>query len=146
MNTKTEWNFSIDFQNHIVREHWANDFHTYSIIWTNTSIRFMVDDLEYGTDTGGYKNLQNQYAKYWQSGSNIAPFDQEFHITLGVGVGGNADFPDGSRTGSQRMPKPWENTSPKAELNFYLHADDWYSTWNSRDSGLVVDYVKVISV
>lgn len=40
-------------------------------------------------------------------GTNMAPFDQEFHIALGVGVGGNADFPDGSRTGLSKTLKPW---------------------------------------
>lgn len=85
-------------------------------------------------------------AKYWESGTNMAPFDQEFHISLGVGVGGNADFPEDSVTGLNKVVKPWENTSPKAELNFYLNVDEWYSTWNSQESGLIVDYVKVWSV
>lgn len=116
------------------------------MIWTNMSIKFAVDDLEFGTDTGGYKNLPIQYANFWQTGTNMAPFDQEFHIALGVAAGGNADFPDDARTGWTKLQKPWENTSPKAELSFYLHADEWHSTWNNRDSGLVVDYVKVTSV
>lgn len=102
-------------QIHFGQEHFGNDFHTYSIIWTNSSIRFLVDGLEYGTDTGGYKNLQSiPNAIHWESGTNMAPFDQEFHISLGVGVGGNGDFPEDSRTGSLKIPKPWENTSPKA--------------------------------
>lgn len=115
-------------------------------MWTNSSIRFGIDGLEYGTDTGGYKQLSIPYANYWESGTNMAPFDQEFHIALGVGVGGNADFPDDSRTGWSKTPKPWENTSPKAELSFYLNANEWHSTWNSADSGLIIDYVKVYSV
>lgn len=86
-------------------------------------------------------------AVYWETGTTLAPFDQEFHISLGVGVGGNADFPDDSLSGLSKIAKPWENTSPKAELNFYLNAEDsWYQTWNNRDSGLIVDYVKVYSV
>lgn len=56
------------------------------------------------------------------------------------------DFPDDSRTGWMKTPKCWENTSPKSELSFYMNADEWYQTWNSRDSGLIVDYVKVYSV
>lgn len=130
---------------HFGREHFGNDFHTYSMVWTNTSIKFAVDDLEFGTDTGGYKNLPIQYANFWQSGTNMAPFDQEFHISLGVAAGGNADFPDDARTAT-KFKKPWENTSPKAELNFYLRANEWHSTWNSHDAGLIVDYVKVTSV
>lgn len=53
-----------------------------------------MDGIEFGTDTGGYKQLKSiANAIYWESGTNMAPFDQEFHISLGVGVGGNADFP-----------------------------------------------------
>lgn len=87
----------------------------------------MVDGQDYGTDNGGYKHLKSiTNAIYWESGTNMAPFDQEFHVSLGVGVGGNADFADDSRTGWSKSPKPWENTSPKAELNFYLNVDEWY--------------------
>lgn len=71
----------------------------------------------------------------------------DFIRLLGVAAGGNADFAENSFSGLSRTPKPWENTSPKAELNFYLSAhESWYSTWNSHDSGLIVDYVKVYSV
>lgn len=73
-------------------------------------------------------------------------FFKEFHISLGVAVGGNADFPDGAQNGVDKRDKPWENTSPKAELNFFLAADEWYSSWNPQESGLIVDYVKVYSV
>lgn len=83
-------------------------------------------------------------AAQWQRGSNMAPFDREFHISIGVGVGGNADFPD--RSTSMQHPKPWENFDPKAELNFWLDKEDWLPTWNGHDSGLVIDYVKVWSV
>lgn len=110
-------------------------------------MRFLVDGMEYGTDTGGYKNVKSiPNAIYWERGTNIAPFDQEFHVSLGVGVGGNADFPDDAVNGLLRTSKPWENTSPKAELSFYLKSDEWYPTWNNRESGLIVDYVKVYSV
>lgn len=137
----------ISLQVHFGSEHFGNDFHTYAIVWTNSSIRFSVDGLEYGTDTGGYKQLKSvPNSKYWEHGTQMAPFDQEFHIALGVGVGGNADFPDETVTGLDKIPKQWENTSPKAELNFYQHIDEWYSTWNSHESGLIVDYVKVYSV
>lgn len=76
----------------------------------------------------------------------MAPFDREFYVTLGVGVGGIADFPDGCKTGRGRTPKPWENTSPKAELKFFQARNDWRSTWTPNDAGLIVDYVKVWSI
>lgn len=68
----------------IGHDHFGNDFHTYSIIWTNTSIKFIVDDLEYGSDTANFKKVKTlPNALYWESGSTMAPFDQEFHISLG---------------------------------------------------------------
>lgn len=76
----------------------------------------------------------------------MAPFDQEFHLALGVGAGGNADFPDGIKNGQRHKSKPWENTDPKAELKFFLAANQWQSTWNAPDAGLIVDYVRVYSV
>lgn len=32
---KTDFFFQ---QNHIGREHWGNDFHTYSVVWTNSRL------------------------------------------------------------------------------------------------------------
>lgn len=108
-------------------------------------MRFLVDGVEYGFLNGGYKNIKSiTNSKCWVQGTEMAPFDQEFHISLGVGVGGLADFPDDSSNGMWQ--KPWENTSPKAELSFYLKSHEWYPTWSNRHSGLIVDYVKVYSV
>lgn len=105
-----------------------------------------MDDVDYGINTGQFKNLMGvSNAAQWQRGNSMAPFDREFHIALGVGVGGRADFPDGSRT-SNGHQKPWDNTDPKMELNFWLDRENWQPTWNGHDSGLIVDYVKVWSV
>lgn len=137
------------FSNHqttIGREHYGNRFHRYGITWTDKSITFTVDDVDYGINTGQFKNLMGvSNAAQWQRGNSMAPFDREFYISLGVGVGGRADFPDGSRT-SNGHQKPWENTDPKMELNFWLDRENWLPTWNGHDSGLIVDYVKVWSV
>lgn len=76
----------------------------------------------------------------------MAPFDREFYISLGVAAGGIADFPDGAKTGEGHIVKPWENTSPKAELRFWSSKDDWYPTWKNQSAGLIVDYIKVWSV
>lgn len=117
------------------------------MIWTNESIKFEVDGKQYGIVNSGFKYLTNiPTAAQWQYGTLMAPFDREFYIALGVGVGGLGDFPDESVSGIQAIPKPWENTSPKAELNFWLDSEHWRPTWNSRDSGLIVDFVKVYSV
>lgn len=74
----------------------------------------------------------------------MTPFDQEFYIVMGVGVGGMFEFPENCQSNGDR--KPWENLSPKAELFFAADSEKWKSTWNQRDAGLIVDYVKVYSI
>lgn len=70
-------------QIHFGREHFGNDFHTYSIVWTNSSIKFSVDGLEYGTDTGGFKQLRTiPNAVFWENGGTMAPFDQVILLPL----------------------------------------------------------------
>nr|CAD7574830.1 unnamed protein product [Timema californicum] len=52
----------------------------------------------------------------WLKGSNIAPFDKEFYLSLGLGVGGIGDFPDNCATSLPSggfHPKPWKNTGAK---------------------------------
>lgn len=51
----------------------SDDFHVYSIIWTETEITFLVDDVEYGT-------LSNDANR---------PFDKDFFLILNVAMGGN---------------------------------------------------------
>jgi beta-glucanase (GH16 family) len=50
----------------------SNEFHTYSIVWTENSIRFFVDDQQFHT--------------FANNGS--VPFNQEFFIILNVAMGG----------------------------------------------------------
>ena len=54
------------------------------------------------------------------------------YLTLGVGAGGFM-FPD-------TIIKPWNNSDPKCQLNFYKNKTVWYPSW---ESGLIVDYIKV---
>lgn len=77
----------------------------------------------------------------------IFVLELQFYISIGVGVGGMADFPDDSVSGLNGKRKPWINYDPKAELKFWNDVHNWNSTWN-RDSGfgLEVDYVKVWTI
>lgn len=63
---------------------------------------------------------------------------------MGVGVGGLADFPDLCLNGPARAVKPWNNTSPKAELNFNAKKSKWYPTWT--DPALKIDYVRIYAL
>ena len=51
----------------------SDDFHVYSVIWTETEITFLVDDVEYGT-------LSNDANR---------PFDKDFFLILNVAMGGD---------------------------------------------------------
>lgn len=65
-------------------------------------------------------------------------------ITLGVGVGGNNDFPDTYVTGSGNT-KPWNNMEVKEKRNFFDARDQWLPTWGER-ARLEVDEVKVYAL
>ncbi len=54
-----------------------NQFHVYSIKWTENAIHWYVDDLLYFS----YKKQQTDY-KIW-------PFDQPFHLVMNLAVGGH---------------------------------------------------------
>lgn len=72
----------------------------------------------------------------------------QFYLSVGVGSGGIADFPDGSRTGrvSQRTDKPWRNDDPKAELNFWNDRDNWERTWTADGTRMEIDYIRVYAI
>ena len=53
------------------------DFHTYSIEWSEDKIDFLIDDHNYFT-------FRNDYKTYGEW-----PFDKDFHLLLNLAVGGN---------------------------------------------------------
>lgn len=116
---------------------WTEDFHTYTTIWTSDGFTFLVDGEEVGRVSPDDR---------WMSDSNAnrkaAPFDQEFYITLGVGVGGVRVFPD--NTTSSGLSKPWKNRGAKAMLNFWNSRNQWLPSWGDRDKiAFAIDYVRV---
>ncbi|KAK1135265.1 hypothetical protein K0M31_008036 [Melipona bicolor] len=116
---------------------WTKDFHTYTTIWDVDGFQFLVDEKEVDKlipPTDG-----------WIYGSNfnkMAPFDQEFRIVIGVGVGGIRVFPD--KTTSSEHAKPWKNVGAKAMLNFWHAKSQWLSSWN-KNTAFEIDYIRVWS-
>lgn len=107
---------------------WSQDFHLYKVSWTPNGLIFSVDNEEIGR-TGGQAD-----------GSELATFDKEFYITIGLHAGGVLEFPDSCVSGLQ--DKPWINSRPNRVLTFWQDRKSWFPTWND-DSALRVEYVKV---
>ncbi|KAJ9575890.1 hypothetical protein L9F63_007202, partial [Diploptera punctata] len=152
---------------------WCDNFHIYTLEWAPGDLSFRVDGQIIGVISpppGGFYNLPF-FSKTrdvpWARGSKLAPFDKEFYLTLGLGVGGIRVFPDNCTTGLPQgglHPKPWVNTEPKvgiyiyiyiyiyinyryfisqtAMLQFWRDKDNWQQTWSEDNSHLQVDYVK----
>lgn len=141
--------FSPLFQTKANYEHFGNDFHNYSVTWTDSSIEFAVDEEVFGTSYDVYRDTEVGRSRFeWQSGGSNAPFDREFHIALSVTVGGFADFPDHSvsRSGSHRYSKPWTDLDPKAEALFVQSLDKPRQTWNFEDAKMIVESIKVYAI
>ncbi|XP_049819661.1 beta-1,3-glucan-binding protein-like isoform X1 [Aethina tumida] len=122
----------------------VSEFHNYTLLWAPDKIVLSFDGEIYGEiypPPGGFKTvdglLSEQKKALWNEGSNLAPFDQEMYITLGVGVGGH-NFND-------KGDKPWKNFDPLAEMNFYQDTENWKKTWNSR-CGLEIEHVLVYAL
>ncbi|XP_059057978.1 beta-1,3-glucan-binding protein-like [Achroia grisella] len=130
---------------------WGDDFHEYSLRWSPDGIVWSVDGVEWARIEPGTRGLVNSLPRSCQhlqrsqleAGTLMAPFDDLFHITLGVSAGGISEFDD-NLTSKGGWPKPWKNGARKAMLNFWKDLDSWYPTWNQ--SGMLVDYVKVIAL
>ncbi|XP_050336421.1 gram-negative bacteria-binding protein 1 isoform X1 [Bactrocera neohumeralis] len=118
--------------------HFGATFHIYSLTWDDQRLSFEVDGQKYGSIDGGFAQHEMGQNYAWTNGNHMAPFDQEFFITLGVAAGGHGDFSDDS------LSKPWANTSPKAALNFWRDRGNWKSTWTNPS--LIVDYVRVYAI
>lgn len=72
----------------------ADDYHTYSVIWTADCILFQVD----GKDIGVPNTRSTVLPTTW-------PFDQDFHLILNIAVGGNLP---GDPTAATQFPQTME--------------------------------------
>ncbi|NRA47073.1 MAG: family 16 glycosylhydrolase [Oligoflexales bacterium] len=70
----------------------TNDYHTYSIEWEESEIRWYIDGYQYASQ------------REWSTpgGDFPAPFDQEFHLLINLAIGGN--FP-GSPNSETQFPQ-----------------------------------------
>lgn len=74
--------------------------------------------------------------------SKFAPFDKEFYLTLGVGVGGFNDFPDDEHWTTK---KPWRNYDVPGLINFWRVMKP-NRAWPSDAATLKIDYVRVRAI
>ncbi|KAF5298991.1 hypothetical protein FQA39_LY11623 [Lamprigera yunnana] len=105
------------------------EFHVYSLEWTQDRMKFFFDSNEYGSVQ--LRNLPKV-------------FDQEYTLNIGVAVGGINDFPDGFS--SKNNPKPWLNTDRNYIKRFFEGKPVWSRTWEGDKCALEVEYVKVTAV
>lgn len=130
-------------------EHYGDSFHEYEVVWTPNYLRFLVDGVQYGDiKVTDIRSPHIKHAHLWYNGGALAPFDKEFHLSLGLSAGGLSDFPDNSLTETRKIRKPWVNGNPNQELVFWNRRNDWFKTWDveSEKSRLIVDYVKVYAL
>lgn len=92
-NTQSGANFTL------ANSTFAADFHTFSIEWEETEIRWYIDGHLYSTKNSWYATSTNPFP---------APFDKRFHLLINVAVGGNwPGYPDQSTQFPQRMEVDW---------------------------------------
>ncbi|KAE8573477.1 Putative Beta-1,3-glucan-binding protein [Halyomorpha halys] len=130
---------------------WHSDYHNFTLIWEPDRISFMIDGekRQYLIEPHDGKlsdllGFDENESRNWDSRSKIAPFNQEFYISLGLSVGGMKDFPDNCLSGG--LPKPWKNEAVKAMVNFWLDRKNWLPTWSDDKSLLLIDEVQVYAL
>jgi beta-glucanase (GH16 family) len=85
---------------------WAEEFHVYSVLWTEQCIRFQVDgvDMYYIDPATGEPVLEvgpsisRSTLQSDPRGATTWPFDQDFHMILNIAVGGNLPGDPGFNT------------------------------------------------
>ncbi|KZT71227.1 glycoside hydrolase family 16 protein [Daedalea quercina L-15889] len=126
----------------------ADDFHTYTLEWTDEFMRLYVDTRldamltvklqgksgKSFFDRGDYPStVQNGSSQavvenIWSEagGGPNAPYDQEFYLIIDLAVGGTSGwFPDSVGD------KPWYDGSDSAMREFAEAQETWYATWPS---------------
>ncbi|KAJ6635285.1 Beta-1,3-glucan-binding protein 1 [Pseudolycoriella hygida] len=132
----------------------GDDFHTFALEWKPDEIVLSVGNEVYcriDPQQGFFTNFltngnyANNFASLWSKEGKMAPFDKEFHLTFGVGVGGLNDFLDSKDGNQNTLRKPWKNTQVKA-MKYFWDAMKSRSDWPGDKSALEIDYVKVYSL
>ncbi|XP_033230312.1 beta-1,3-glucan-binding protein-like isoform X2 [Belonocnema kinseyi] len=120
---------------------WTTDFHKYTTIWSEDGFSFFVDSTEVG-----FLRFED-FDQFSTRNGRVAPFDQEFYLCIGLGVGGLYIFPDNTTNG--KYSKPWKNVGAKAMLNFWKAKDQWLPSWKRQsriETSFKVKSIKIWSV
>lgn len=77
----------------------------------------------------------------------MAPFDEEFYISIQLAVGGSHAFSDDDIIDSEG-DKPWSNNSSTAARDFWHARNAWLPTWKinenrTKEASLLIDYIRV---
>jgi len=131
------------------------DFHVFKLEWKESGFEFFIDDEKFGKvqvepegfwKLGEFEDNHGDKSNPWTQGSKMAPFDEDFSISIGLAVGGVSNYFSDDFENIGHV-KPWSNTSPHAPLDFWGAKEDWYKTWTaSQDSNnFQIDYVKIFS-
>ncbi|XP_014671705.1 PREDICTED: beta-1,3-glucan-binding protein-like, partial [Priapulus caudatus] len=133
----------------IAGKHIGGGFHTYGVTWTSSAMNFTIDDVPLLSVVPPSDFFElGQYSQFididnpWAAGDKMAPFDQEFYLSINLAVGGsNGFFSDGWTYGDNG--KPWLNTAQFPMRDFWEGKDEWSPTWQGDDSALQVDSIRV---
>ncbi|XP_061400911.1 gram-negative bacteria-binding protein 3-like [Musca vetustissima] len=149
INTKPDWYYLLLCINGTT-QNLSDEFHTYEMLWTPDVITFSLDNTEYcrfevNSEEESFRNRKVGWSKmpnrnYLQRGTKWAPFDEEFYLLFGEGVGGYSNFPDDGWS----VEKPWQRTQTHSMMIFRDNMKS-NTTWLDR-ADLEIDYVKVYSV
>ncbi|KAI0275853.1 glycoside hydrolase family 16 protein [Russula aff. rugulosa BPL654] len=142
------------------RSTYAQQFHTYTLEWTENFIKIYVDSrLKNMVELQINTKQQSNGGFFWKRGNfpltahnntadeivvpnpwttatfanatNAAPFDQPFYLILDLAAGGTSGwFPD--RLGN----KPWFDGSASAMRDFASQQSTWSATWPDNDDDL----------
>ena len=124
---------------------WAEEFHTYGLIWNESYIGTYVDNEENVVLSVNTKNQSfwerggfgDTRSNPWRGRGNNAPFDRSFYLIINLAVGGlNGYFPDLGVNDT----KPWLNNGQFPVNDFYNAIDQWMPTWTQD---FEIDSVKV---
>lgn len=127
----------------LAKEPYNSAFHVYTLEWKPGRMLLYIDSVLYG-DIPTADGFPNPDMDVRHLSSPEAPFNREYVLALGVGVGGLNDFPDGF--GPINGTKPWSNTERNYIKHFFDARDVWMKTWNGDKPALQIDYVKVTAI
>lgn len=128
----------------------SEEFQIFHLLWAPDIITFSMNNKEYcrfeiSNESEAFRSVKlfEDYLPnrdFLMGGSKWAPFDQEFYLTVGYGVGGNNDFHDGV----WQVEKPWHNSDPRSKQKFWNKYSN-NASWLDKGE-FVVNYIRIYAV